>query len=33
LPESCPRNGNLPKFPFIHRQRWCHRLAQSESKN
>jgi hypothetical protein len=28
LLESCPQNGDLPKSPFIHWQRWCHRLAQ-----
>jgi hypothetical protein len=29
LPESCPRNGDLPKSPFPHWQQRCHRLAQS----
>jgi hypothetical protein len=29
LPESCPRNGDLPKSPFLHWQHRCHRLAQS----
>ena len=33
LPESCPRNGDMPQSPFTHRQRWCHRLAQFSFEN
>jgi hypothetical protein len=29
LPESRPRNGDMPKSPFTYWRRWCHRLAQS----
>jgi hypothetical protein len=28
LPESCLQNGGMPKSPFTHGQRWCHRLTQ-----
>ena len=33
LLESCPRNGDVPKSPLTHWQRWCHRLTQLQSKN
>jgi hypothetical protein len=32
LPESCPRNGDLPTSPLTHWQHRCHRLAQSYLK-
>jgi hypothetical protein len=32
LPGSCPKSGDLPKSPFEHRQRQCHRLAKFHFK-
>jgi hypothetical protein len=31
LPESRPRNGDMPKSPFTSSRRWCHRLHKDKA--